>query len=170
MPHRITTLEKSGRFDLLPPDFKQTGLHRWHFFMDTQFFFVQAISQSSSRSLFLKGFICLECQMIIVSVELRKGNCRNGRNIATVLRAMIKSHNCLKGRIVFVCGFSGRNVNCFSKFAGKSSFWGPFIVKLHHVMSYKRLLDQLYQKRNTYTVTFTQLISVNFEKKYDHDY
>ena len=53
--------------------------------------------------------------MIIVSAELRKGNCRNERNVATVLRAMIKSDNCLKGTKVFVCWFSGRNVNFFSK-------------------------------------------------------
>ena len=73
--------------------------------MDTQIFSVQAISQSSSNSLILKGFICLECHMIIVSVELRKGNCRNGRNVATVLRAMVKSHNHLKGTKYLSVGF-----------------------------------------------------------------
>ena len=134
--------------------------------MDTQIFSVQAISQSSSNSLILKGFICLECHMIIVSVELRKGNCRNGRNVATVLRAMVKSHYCLKGTKVFVCGFSGRNPKIFSKFAGKSLCWGPVIAKLQHVMSYKRLLGQFYQKRDAYTET----LSVNFEKKYEHGY
>ena len=45
--------------------------------MNIQFFFGQAISQSSSKPLIVKGFICLECQMIVVSVELRKGNCRS---------------------------------------------------------------------------------------------
>ena len=55
----------------------------------------------------------------------------------------------------------------FSKFAVKSSYWGPFIVKLQHLMCYKRLLGQLYQKRDAYTMTLTQLLSVNFEKNMD---
>ena len=74
--------------------------------------------------------------MIIVFVELRKGNYCNGRNVATVLRAMVKSHNRVKGTKVFVCEFSGRNPKFFSKFAGKSPCWGPFIVKSQHVMTY----------------------------------
>ena len=78
--------------------------------------------------------------MIIVFVGLRKGNCRNWRNIATILRAVVKSHNRLK---VFACGCSGRNRKNLSKFAGKSSSWGPFIVKLQHVVAYKRILGQL---------------------------
>ena len=93
-----------------------------------------------------------------------QGNCRNGRNVATVLRAMVKSHNHLKGTKVFVCGFSGRNLKIFSKFAEKNLCWGPFIVKLQHLMSYKILLGQLYQKRDAYTETLTQLLSANFEK------
>ena len=123
MLYRITTLEKSERFDLLPHDF-----------------------------------------MIIILVGLRKGNCRNERNAANVLRAMVKSHNDLNGTKVFACGCSGRNLNFFSKFAVKSPCCGPFIVKLQHVMAYKRLLGQLYQKRDSYTETLTQLLSVNFEK------
>ena len=55
--------------------------------------------------------------MIIVFVGLRIGNCRNGRNVATVLRAMVKSQNRLKGAKVFGCGCSGRNLN----------FWGQFL-------------------------------------------
>ena len=47
---------------------------------------------------------------------------------------------------------------------------GSFIVKLQLVMAYKRLLGQLYQKRDAYTETLTQILSVNFEKKYEHDY
>ena len=74
--------------------------------------------------------------MIIVFVELRKGNYCNERNVATVLRAMVKSHNRLKGTKVFVCEFSGRNLKSFSKIAGKSPCWGPFIVKSQHVMTY----------------------------------
>ena len=55
--------------------------------------------------------------MIIVFVGLRKGNCRNGRNIATVLRAVVKSHNRRKGAKL-------------AKFAKSSKF----AVKLQHVM------------------------------------
>ena len=97
--------------------------------------------------------------MIIVFVGLHQGNCRNGRNVAAVLRAMVKSHNRLKGTKVFACGCSGRNLFFFQKFAGKSPSWGPFFVKLQHVMAYKRLVGQLYQKKrrlhgDSYTITF----------------
>ena len=43
--------------------------------------------------------------------------------------------------------------------------WGPFILKLLPAIAYKRLLGQLYQKRNAYTETLTQVLSVNFSKK-----
>ena len=102
--------------------------------------------------------------MVIVFVGLRKGNCRKGRNIAAILRAVVKSHNRLKGTKVFACGCSGRSLKFFSKFAGKSPCWGPFVVKLQHVMAYKRLLGQLYQKRDAYTETLTRSLSVNFGK------
>ena len=101
---------------------------------------------------------------MIVFVELCKGNCRNRRNVATVLRVMVKSHNRLNGTKAFACGCSGRNLNFFSKFAVKSPCWGPLIIKLQHVMAYKRLLGQLSQKRDAYTETLAQLLSVNFEK------
>ena len=70
----------------------------------------------------------------------------------------------LKRTKVFACGRSGRNLKKLSKFAGKSPCWGPSIVKLQHVMAYKRSLGQLYQKRDAYTETLTQVLSVNFEK------
>ena len=102
--------------------------------------------------------------MMMILVGLRKGNCRNERNAATVLRAMVKSHNDLNETKVFACGCSGRTLNFFSKFAVKSPCWGPFIVKLQPVMAYKRLLGQLYQKRDSYTETLTKLLSVNFQE------
>ena len=92
----------------------------------------------------------------------------NRRNTATILRAVVKSHNCLEGTKVFACGYSGRNLNNLSKFAGKDPCWGPFIVKLQPVIAYKRLLGQLYQKRNAYTETFSQALPVKFEKNYEH--
>ena len=45
---------------------------------------------------------------------------RNRRNTATVLRALVKSHNRLKGTKVFPCGRSGTNLKNFSTFAVKS--------------------------------------------------
>ena len=64
----------------------------------------------------------------------------NRRNTAATLRAVVKSRNDLKATKIFVCGCSGRNLNNLSKFAGKSTCWGPFIVKLQPVIAYKRLL------------------------------
>ena len=58
--------------------------------------------------------------MIIVFVELRRGNCRNERNVATVLRAVVKFHNRLKGIKVLVCGFSGRNLKSFQNLQGRA--------------------------------------------------
>ena len=71
---------------------------------------------------------------------------------------------------VFACGCSGRNLKNLSKFAEKSPCWGLFIVKLQPVIAYKRLLGQFFQKRDAYTETPTQVLSVNFEKNYEHDY
>ena len=81
----------------------------------------------------------------------------NSRNTATVLRVVVKSQsqNGLEGTKVFACGCSGRDLKNLSKFAGKSPFWGPLIVKLQPVIAYKRLLGQLYQKRDVYTKTLT---------------
>ena len=82
----------------------------------------------------------------------------------------------LKGTKVFVCGFSGRNLRVFKICREEPvpgnlclgtcepETWSPFIVKLQHVMSYKILFGQLYQKRDAYTETLTQLLSVNFGK------
>ena len=82
----------------------------------------------------------------------------------------MKSHNGLKGIKVFVCGYSGRNLKNLSKFAGKSPYRGPFIVKLQPVIAYKRLPGQVYQKRDTYTETLSLALPLNFEKNYEHGY
>ena len=71
---------------------------------------------------------------------------------------------------VFACGCYGRNLKNVSQFAGKSPWWGLFIVKLQPLIAYKRLLGQLFEKRDAYTETLTQVLSVNFEKNYEHDY
>ena len=60
------------------------------------------------------------------------------RNIVTVLRAVVKSHKGLKGAKVFACGSFGRNLKNFSKFAGNSPWWSPFIVKLRPVIAFKK--------------------------------
>ena len=68
---------------------------------------------------------------------------------------MVKSHNGVKGTELFACGSSGRNLENFSRFAGKNPCWGPFIVTLQAVVAcYKRLLGQLYQKKGTPTPRF----------------
>ena len=133
--------------------------------MNIQFFFGQAISQNSSKPLIVKGFYLLRMSDDYCFRRAAQGQLsqRNRRNTATVLRAVVKSHNRLKGTKVFACGCSGRNLKNLSKFAGKSPCWGPFIVKLQPVIAYKRLLGQLYQRRDAYTGTLTQVLSVNFE-------
>ena len=134
--------------------------------MNIQFFFGQAISQNSSKPLIVKSFYLLRMSNDYCfrrAAQKQLSQC-NRRITATVLRAVVKSHNGLKGTKVFACGCSGRNLKNLSKFAGKSRCWGPFIVKLQPVIAYKRLLGQLYQKRDAYTETLTQLLSVNFEK------
>ena len=44
----------------------------------------------------------------------------NRRNTATVLRAVVKSHNGLKETKLFACVCSGRNLKNLSKFAGRA--------------------------------------------------
>ena len=133
--------------------------------MNIQFFFGQAISQNSSKPLIVKSFYLLRMSNDYCfrrAAQKQLSQC-NRRITATVLRAVVKSHNGLKGTKVFACGCSGRNLKNLSKFAGKSPCWGPFIVKLQPVIAYKRLLGQLYQRRDAYTGTLTQVLSVNFE-------
>ena len=142
--------------------------------MNIRFFFRQCISQNSSKPLIIKGFYLRRMSDYYCFRRAAQGQLSqcNRRNTATVLTAVVKSHNGLKGTKVSACGYSGRNFKLenFSKFAGKNPCWGPFIVKLQPVIAYKRLLGQLYQKRDAYTETLTQILSVNFEKKYEHDY
>ena len=61
---------------------------------------------------------------------------RSRRNIVTVLRTVVKSHKGLKGTKVFACEYFGRNPKNFSKFAGKSPWWSPFIAMLRPVIAF----------------------------------
>ena len=70
------------------------------------------------------------------------------RNTATVLRVVVKSHNGLKGAKVLACG---------------RARVGTFYCKLQPIIAYKRLLRQLYRKRDTETLS--QAFPVNFEEK-----
>ena len=96
------------------------------------------------------------------------------RNIVTVLRTVVKSHKGLKETKVFAFGCFGTNLKNFSKFAGKSPWWSPFIVKLQPVIALKKNKAKITRsnlsKRDAYTETFTQVFSVNFEKIYEHDF
>ena len=122
--------------------------------MNIQFFLDKLISQSSSKPLIVRSFYLL--RMSDDYCFRRAVQC-NWRNTATVLRAVVKSHNGLKGTKVFACGCSGRNLNNLSKFGGKSPCWGLFVVKLQPVVAYQRLLGQFSQKRNAYTETLLRV-------------
>ena len=90
--------------------------------MNIQIFFRQAISQNSSKPLIVKGFCLLRmsndcCFRRAVQGQLPQCN---RRNIVTVLKTVVKSHNGLKGTKAFGCGCFGRNLKNLSKFAGNS--------------------------------------------------
>ena len=168
MLYRVTTLKKqkgSSRYlIILYKRDSTTDNFLWIFknFSDKLF------HKTSPNHWLQRVFICLECQMILVIVGLRQGNCRNV--IGEILRAVVKFNNSLRWTKVFAWGCSWRNLKNFSKFAWKSPCWDPFIGKLQPVIAYKRLLGQLYWKWDAYTETLTQVISVNFQQKYEHDY
>ena len=94
--------------------------------MNIQKFFGQTVSQNSSKPQIVKAVYLLRMSNDYCFRRAAQGKLsqRNKRNTATVLRAVVKSHNCLKGTKVFACGCSGRNLKSFSKFAGKSPCWG----------------------------------------------
>ena len=91
-----------------------------------KFFFGPAVSKNSSKSLIVKGFYLLRMSNDSCFRRATPGKLsqRNRRNTATALRAVAKSHNCLKGRKVFACGCSERNLKSCSKFAGRSPCLG----------------------------------------------
>ena len=136
------------------------------------FFSDKLISKNSSKPLIVRSFYLLRMSDDYCFRRAAQGQlsqCNRG-NTATVLRAAVKSHNGLKETKVFASGCSGRNLKNSSKFAGKSPCWGPFIVKLQPVIVYKRLLSQLYLKRDAYTETLSKALPVNFENSYEHGY
>ena len=61
------------------------------------------------------------------AVQGQLSQCSRGN---TVLRAVVKSHQDLKGTKVFAFGCSVRNLKDFSKFTRRNPCWSPFIVKL----------------------------------------
>ena len=109
-----------------------TDIFLWIF----KFFSEKLFHKTAPYRWLWKAFICLECQIIIVFVVLRKDICPNViGEIATVLKAVWKSHNDPEGTKVFACGCSGRNLKYFSKFAGKNPCYVPFLVKLLPVIA-----------------------------------
>ena len=73
MLFRITTLEKSERFDSLYKRGSTADI-----FLETFDFFLDKIFHKTAlKPVIVKGFYLSERQMIIVFVGLRKGNCRN---------------------------------------------------------------------------------------------
>ena len=80
--------------------------------MNIHIVFGQAISQSSSKPLIVKGFYLLRmsndcCLRMAAQRQLSQ---YNRVNIAAVLRAVIKYNKGLKGAKMFACGCSGRNL------------------------------------------------------------
>ena len=92
----------------------------------------------------------------------------NRRNTVTVLKTLVKSPKGLNGTKVFACGCFRRNLKNFSKSEGKSPCWSPFTVKLRPVIAFKKnkvkITRSTLSKRDPYTETFTQVLTVNFEK------
>ena len=145
--------------------------------MNIQIFFRETISQNSSKPLIVKGFCLFRIPNNCCFRWAAQGQLPqcNRRNTVTVVRTVVKPHKGLKEIKVFVCGCFRRNLNNFSKFAGKSPWWSPFIVKLRHVIAFKKknkvkITRSNLSKRDAYTETLTQVFSVNFEKNYEHDY
>ena len=126
-------------------------------------YFTQAISQNSSKPMIVKSFCLLRTPNDCYFRWAGQGplpQC-NRRNIATVLRTMVKPHKGLKGTKVFACGCFGKNLKNFSKFVGKSSWWSLFIVKLPPVIAFKKtkvtITRSNLSKREAYTETVTQV-------------
>ena len=106
--------------------------------MNIIIFFRQAISQNNFKPLIVKGFCLFRMPNDCCFRRAAQGQLPqcNRRNIVTVLRTVVKSHKGLKGTKVFACGCFGRNLKMFSKFAEKSQWWSPFIVKLRPVTAF----------------------------------
>ena len=77
--------------------------------MNVQNFFGQAVSQNSSKPLIVKGFYFVGMSNDCCFRRAAQGQLSqcNRRNIAAVLRAVVKSLTASK---VFTCGCSGRNL------------------------------------------------------------
>ena len=119
------------------------------------------------KPLIVKGFCLFRMPNDCCFRWAPQGQQCNRRNIVTVLRTVVKSHKGLEGTKVFGCGCFGRNLKNFSKFAGKSPCWSHFIVKLWPVIALKKnkITRSTLSKRDAYTETLTELLTVNFEKK-----
>ena len=92
------------------------------FSFECSFFFGQAISQNSSKPLIVKGFYLVRMSFDYCfrkTVQGQLSQC-NRRNTATVLRAVVKSHNGLKGKKVFACGCSGRISKIYQNLQGRA--------------------------------------------------
>ena len=80
--------------------------------MNIQNFFVQAILQNSSKPLIVKGFYLLRMSNDCCFCRAAQGKLPqyNRRNIAAVLRVVIKYNKGLKGTKMFACGYSRRDL------------------------------------------------------------
>ena len=80
--------------------------------MNIQKFFGQAVSQNNSKPLIVKGFYLLRMSgdcCFRRAAQWQLSLC-NRRNIAAVLRAVVKSDKGIMGAKVFACRCSGSNL------------------------------------------------------------
>ena len=78
--------------------------------MNIQIVFGQAISQSSSEPLIVKGLLRISNDCCFRRAAPGQLPQYNRRNIAAVLRAVVKYNKDLKGAKIFASGCSGRNL------------------------------------------------------------
>ena len=69
--------------------------------MNIQIFFGQTVSRNSSKALIVKGFYLLRMSNDYCFRRAAQGRLSQQNRRNTVLRAVVKSHNCLKGTKVY---------------------------------------------------------------------
>ena len=141
------------------------------FSCELSIFFQTSFFTKQLQTTIVKGFCLLRMSNDCCFRRAAQGQLPqcNRRNIVTVFKTVVKSHNGLKGTKAFGCGCFGRNLKNLSKFAGNSPCWSPFIVKLRPVIAFKKnkvkITRSTLSKGDTYTESLTQVLTVNFEKK-----
>ena len=128
MLYKIAALGKSERFDSSPMNLCKRDSTANIFLGIFNFFFGQAISQNSPKALIVKGFNLLKISNDYCFLRATQGQLSQCNRKNTILRAVIKSHEGLKGTKKITIGCSVRNLKNFSKFTGKNPRWCPYLL------------------------------------------